>query len=304
MNDRGKIEKSTRVDIAVLVGVFNQKEILADCLNSIINQKVRNATFRIYIIDDASTDGSREVISEFAADYPKLVFPVLHSVNQFSQGKSPETPLLNEVDAEFLAFCDGDDFWIDEYKLEKQYLELIRNTSVNLVHTNYLIGRPDKSNLKFESRTDKDVSRARAVRSAQNLIQGNEIKRSTVMLRSSSLRHRFLMDAMEIQAQDWLVAICAGLEGQIVFLESPMAVYRISSNASYQVLNQDTKNRLKNEVRWYCATNLPEGKIRESFRSFLLKEHLRELIRISKAYQLIRPMVLLFRMFARKIQKW
>ena len=301
MKDLAKVAKENPSDIAVLVGTYNQEGLLSDCLNSIINQKTKKATYKIFVIDDASTDRTREVISKFVSEYPKLIVPVLHATNQFSQGKSPETPFLNEIDAEFIAFCDGDDFWLDDNKLELQYSEFQRNLSVNLVHTNYLIGRPDGTTLKFENRTSKEIFRARSVNNAEDLVKGNEIKRSTVMLRKSSLQKQFLMNAMDIQAQDWLVAISAGLDGQFIFLDEPMVVYRLSPNASYQVLNQDLKNKLKDDVRWYCASNLPEGKTRDSFRSYLLREHLRKIIRESKSYRIIRPLVLKYRRYARKI---
>lgn len=76
----------------------------------------------ILIHDDCSTDGTTEIVKEYAAKYPDLIFPLYEEVNQYSQGKENVIDMYNygRAHGKYIAYCEGDDYWTDPTKLQKQ----------------------------------------------------------------------------------------------------------------------------------------------------------------------------------------
>lgn len=76
----------------------------------------------ILIHDDCSTDGTTEIVKEYAAKYPELIFALYEEENQYQQGKAAEIDFYNyrRARGQYIAYCEGDDYWTDSYKLQKQ----------------------------------------------------------------------------------------------------------------------------------------------------------------------------------------
>ena len=285
----------SNLEIAVIVLTYNQEEILHECLDSIVSQKLDSAKIKIHVIDDASTDGTRSIIKRYQRAYPALIFPVFHETNHYQFGKAPEFSTLRSIRSSHVAFCDGDDYWIDKYKLEKQIQKFMDDNSLAIVHSDYFFGKMCNSNIHLQARTEKDKQKARRIKNSFDLIQGNDIKKSTALFRTSALDFDLLDKCIGIRAQDWVVAIGAGSNGGILFLEDATTCYRVSDVATFQSLDQEEKLRVKDEVRWFCATNLSEGKLRREFRSFLVRQELRKKFSENPFYRFIRPVIIFIR---------
>lgn len=78
--------------------------------------------YEILIHDDASTDGTDAIICEYAAKYPDRIFPLYEEINQYSHGGKGRMDLYNynRVRGKYIAYCEGDDYWTDPKKLQKQ----------------------------------------------------------------------------------------------------------------------------------------------------------------------------------------
>lgn len=293
---------SRKYQVTVLVLTYNQESILGRALHSIIHQKVTLANFKIIVIDDASTDGTKEVIEGFKNQFPDLVKSKYYLSNQYQMGGAPEFPVMEELDTDFIAFCDGDDFWPDQYKLEKQLEEFHRIKSLAIVHTDYFLGKAEQEEVSFIRRTQKDRNKAMNVRSSFDLVYGNEIKKSTAMYRKKSIDFDFLRKSKGIRAQDWLVSVSAGTNGGVYYIDEPTTVYRLSDGASFQSLTQQEKLEIKDEVREFCSIYHPDKKLRKHFRRYLLKETLRKKIRDNYVYRPIRPLVIICRNLIRNVK--
>ena len=105
--------------LSVFNWVYNHKDFIRESIESILIQKT---TFQVEIIihDDASNDGTKEIILEYQEKHPQLFRNILHDENQWSQGKSVMTPLFEKPRGEYIALTHGDDYWTDPYKLQKQ----------------------------------------------------------------------------------------------------------------------------------------------------------------------------------------
>lgn len=110
--------------MTVFCVTFNHAAFLSECLEGFLRQAT---TFPVEIIihDDASTDDTQAIIRDYAARYPNIIRPILQTQNQWSAGLSPLRLLGRESRGEFVALCEGDDFWIEADKLEAQ-IEILR----------------------------------------------------------------------------------------------------------------------------------------------------------------------------------
>lgn len=78
--------------------------------------------YEILIHDDASTDGTTEIIKEYAAKYPDKIFPLYETENQYKKVGTAGIDLFNynRAHGKYIAYCEGDDCWMDSHKLQKQ----------------------------------------------------------------------------------------------------------------------------------------------------------------------------------------
>ena len=84
-----------------------------------------NFKFEVIIHDDASTDNTANIIREYEEKYPEIIKPIYQKENQYSQGK--KNILFPLTKGKYIAICEGDDFWTDDYKLQKQVDTLENN---------------------------------------------------------------------------------------------------------------------------------------------------------------------------------
>ena len=82
----------------------------------------KNFPIEILIHDDCSTDGTTEIIREYETKYPDLIFPLYEEENQYQKGKAAEIDFYNyrRARGKYIAYCEGDDYWTDPLKLQKQ----------------------------------------------------------------------------------------------------------------------------------------------------------------------------------------
>jgi len=114
------IEQQPRPKVSVLILAYNHEKYLRETLEGAVNQ-VTNFPFEIHVHDDASTDGTVGIIKEFQARYPERIKPLFQKENQFSQNIKPLTKFIYpNLKSEYIAFCEGDDYWTDPDKLNKQ----------------------------------------------------------------------------------------------------------------------------------------------------------------------------------------
>lgn len=115
-----QIEDVKLIMVSIRCTVYNHEPYLRDCLEGFIMQKTN---FRIEAIvhDDASTDGSATIIKEYAEKYPDIIKPIYEVENQYSKHNGSLERIMNEAcKGKYIAFCEGDDYWIDPLKLQKQ----------------------------------------------------------------------------------------------------------------------------------------------------------------------------------------
>lgn len=106
--------------VSIFCLTFNHVHFIRDAIEGFLIQRT---TFSVEILvhDDASTDGTLEIVQEYEKRYPKLIFPIYQKENQYSKGIDPFTKfLIPRARGKYISVCEGDDWWIDPLKLQKQ----------------------------------------------------------------------------------------------------------------------------------------------------------------------------------------
>lgn len=122
--------------VSICCITYNHEKYIRNTLEGFIIQKT---TFPVEIIihDDASTDNTPKIILEFANKYPKIFFPIFQNENQYgkNKGRMFYKFVFPHVRGKYIALCEGDDYWTDPLKLQKQVNFLEENNDYGLVHT-------------------------------------------------------------------------------------------------------------------------------------------------------------------------
>lgn len=130
----------TKPLVAIRTLVFNHEPYLRDYFEGIISQET-NFSFVAVIHDDCSTDNSAGIIREYAEKYPNIIKPIYENENQYSKKDGAILKIMDEAlsctGAKYVAICEGDDYWTDPYKLQKQVDFLESHPDVGLCYTDY-----------------------------------------------------------------------------------------------------------------------------------------------------------------------
>lgn len=113
---------------------YNHAPYIRQCLDGFLMQET-DFDFEVLIHDDASTDGTQEIIREYELKYPHIIKPIYQTENQWSKGISiSATYNFPRAQGKYIAFCEGDDYWTNPYKLQKQVDYLENNPNCGLTY--------------------------------------------------------------------------------------------------------------------------------------------------------------------------
>jgi glycosyltransferase involved in cell wall biosynthesis len=104
--------------VSVICITYGHEEYIAQALDSFLMQKT-NFPYQILVGEDKGPDRTAEIVMEYAEKYPDRIVPFIREKNMGAQRNLID--LCRRAGTKYVAFCEGDDFWIDEYKLQKQY---------------------------------------------------------------------------------------------------------------------------------------------------------------------------------------
>lgn len=127
--------KNSGIMVSVVCDVYNHEPYLRQCLDGFVIQKT-NFKIEVLVHDDASTDKSAEIIMEYTNKYPDIFKPILQQENQYSRGVGIwKTYQIPRVAGKYVAICEGDDYWTDPLKLQKQVDFLESHPDFDMVRT-------------------------------------------------------------------------------------------------------------------------------------------------------------------------
>jgi glycosyltransferase involved in cell wall biosynthesis len=200
---------------------FNQKDFIRDCLEGAVNQRL-SYSYEIIVGDDCSSDGTREVLIEYQQKYPNLIRLVLFDTrNKGIPGKINFTTVLKECSGSYVALCDGDDYWSDPLKLQKQidFLETHADFSICFHRTMELYPDGSKKMETFNTSSEPKIY------TINDLARGNFLHTPSVVFRNNlGELPKWFYDA---PVGDLIIHMLGARTGKIYYLPDAMAVYRV-----------------------------------------------------------------------------
>lgn len=199
---------------------YNQEEYIEDALKGFVRQKT-NFPFCALVVDDCSTDGTAEIIKQYELDYPDIIKGIYLPVNMFGNPEKQNFIKPWEERAQYIAYCEGDDYWIDDYKLQRQvdfldihpeYMLHFHNALVRYQNHNH----PDHLIRQFES-GDFDTAL---------LFEKWQLPLASVLLRKEVLYSSQLKELHKVKRGGFCLFISASMIGKVYGLSECLSVYR------------------------------------------------------------------------------
>lgn len=124
---------------------YNHVDYIQDAIKGFLIQETE-FPFEVWIHDDASDDGTREIIEKYQKKYPRIIKAILQEENQYSKGVYIGSIVNKYCTGKYIALCEGDDYWISKNKLSKQVSSLEKNPKAGMAfHAAYKISEIDGS---------------------------------------------------------------------------------------------------------------------------------------------------------------
>ena len=217
--------------VSVLCATFNHEEYLRQTLDSFIAQKT-DFPFEVLVNDDASTDSTADILREYAERYPEIIRPFYQKENLYSRRMNVyDLVFFPAARGEYIALCEGDDYWNDPEKLQRQadWLDIHPEYSA-CVHNS--IGKfsdqPDR--VLFAQDGDRDIPFEQVINGMSHAYHTSSIL----------ARREFILNPPDYRNvayekgyfTDYAIGVRLCLEGKVRFLDRCMSVYRIGSNPS------------------------------------------------------------------------
>lgn len=207
---------------------YNQKDFIKDALDGFVMQKT-SFPFEVIVHDDASMDGTTDIVLEYAKLYPDIIKPMIETENQWQRGGLKHIIGImndNHRRGKYIAFCEGDDYWINPLKLQRQ--------------VDFLENHPDYSmcfhsaKKKFETDTiawidcenikNKDYD-------ATDVFVNWTVPTASILCRKEAMDfYAHLRHSEKIQNYDIFIILSCAMVGKLRGIAEQMSVYRIQGN--------------------------------------------------------------------------
>lgn len=199
---------------------YNQIDYIKDCIEGALMQKVDFST-EIVIGDDNSTDGTREILKDYAKKYPDLIRLNLREVRGSGiPGKDNFVSTLKMCNGQYVSLCDGDDYWTDPLKLQKQVDFLEANPDYVLCFHKVDILKPNgeivDDFITIVPENDETIETLARL--------GNYIHTPSVLFRNVIKEFPFEFEQSPIG--DYFLYMILSQQGKLKYLSEVMAVYR------------------------------------------------------------------------------
>lgn len=214
----------TKPIVSICCVTYQHLNYIKDTLDSLLMQKT-DFDYEICIGEDESNDGTREICQEYAGNYPDIIRLFLRSrtdviyINGKATGRYNFIETLKQCKGKYIALCEGDDYWTDPYKLQKQVDFLEHNVEYSMCFSGiHILDEKKKSFLTEKVPLNKEYTN-------NDLLMNRIAHTCSFLFRQNLLGENFIID-QKIFAGDIFIALYMGEKGKIYGMKDSMAVYR------------------------------------------------------------------------------
>lgn len=215
---------------------YNHEPYIRQCLEGFVMQKT-NFRFEAIVHDDASTDGTADIVKEYAEKYPDIIKPIFETENQYSKHDGSLERIMDaHTHGKYVAFCEGDDYWTDPLKLQMQINFMEQNNDYVLCFT-------DVQNY-IEKKSCYGLKQKKIYGKANTKIEGGGkkaflsilLKKCNIQTLSVVVRKDVLIkkepDSLNFMMGDIPLWLHCSLVGKLKYFEECTGVYRINEGST------------------------------------------------------------------------
>lgn len=226
------------VMVSVFCTVYNHEKYIRKCLDGFIAQKT-DFKFEVLVHDDASTDNSADIIREYEEKYPEIIRPIYQTENQYSQGIGiTKEFFLPIARGKYFAWCEGDDYWLDPNKLQKQFEILEQNLDCSMcVCKVQNVSEDGEHNCGTIPQFKLNSGTISSESSIKMLCNGYPFQTSSFFVRGKEYRvfNNEECDFKKMAPEgDLIILLYFAQLGNIYYLDEIMSCYRLSSVSSVE----------------------------------------------------------------------
>lgn len=244
MKDSLENTRCNLIMVSVWCRTYNHVNYIKDALDGLVSQQT-DFIYKVIVFDDASTDGTSDIVRAYAEKYPEIIYAIIAEENIYHH---PDTKKIiadiwkQHLTGKYMAFCEGDDFWIDNNKLQIQvdYMEAHPECTMYMHNSLWLNCRTGvmKAGNPYKGKGEWDVT-------AEELIMqynGYPSTASFLFKREQINKPQFFA---EVHASDYTTILYALATGSVHYSSRIMSVYRVFADGSYAVrMQQDDGLRI------------------------------------------------------------
>lgn len=225
--------------LSVWCTAYNHEKYIRDALEGFLMQKT-NFIFEVVVHDDASTDGTAEILGEYEKKYPQLFRVIYETENQYSKHRYNQkfgfSLMRKESRGKYIALCEGDDYWTDSNKLQMQidYMEA-HPDCVMTGHSCVIWDCKTDEKRELKLSQEKDISVSGLINDVENITTASII-----------IRHDMLdMDEFfyNVSVGDYPLKLFCLTKGKVHYFDKTMSTYRYMADGSW---SEDQENNPSN----------------------------------------------------------
>lgn len=244
--------------VSICCVTYNHEKYIRQCLEGFVVQQT-NFLFEILVHEDASTDDTAIILKEYEIKYPHLFKCVYQTENQFLKQNTLTNILFPMAKGKYISLCEGDDYWTDEYKLQKQVDFLEANEEYNICFHQVKILKNNKLVENYITQTPERTT------TIEDLSKGNFIHTVSSVFRNNLLNGlpKWFGD---LNAGDYPLHMLLAEKGKIFFMNECMSVYRIHEGGIYSgadpIRLREGNILLLNNLRTHFTSKVVERNLR------------------------------------------
>lgn len=207
-----------QVYVSVFMLTYNQESYIAQAIEGVLMQRT-DFSIQLVIGEDFSTDKTRKICQYYASKYPEKIKLLLNEKNLGLGANYVKT--LAECKGKYIAICDGDDYWTDPIKLQKQ-VDFLKN------HPDFKIVFTNNKNIYPSGKTDiRNANEIPKISSFHDLVKSNYIASVTVLFQNKPLSPNMQNLIKILPYGDWPTYLWVLKDGgKIKFLNDLTSIYR------------------------------------------------------------------------------
>lgn len=273
------------IEVSIICTTYNHENYIADAIESFVMQKT-DFKYEILIHDDASTDRTAEIIKKYEKQYPDIIKPIYQKENQYSKGIKVGELILKRTQGKYISICEGDDYWVDQNKLQKQVDFLENNQDYSAcVHAAY----------KIDAKTNKRIGEIRPVNKNKDFTIEEVILGGGGLFPTNSIMYaKKFSDKPQFYYNcpvgDFPMMIHLAISGKVHYIDDFMSAYRFRVEGSWTRRNSTIEkqtsiyweiNKMLDEVNNYTQgkyeNTIKKTKLRYEFKILMIQENYKKI---------------------------